>query len=202
MVGVQGLQMVDESEYLSVIIQTSFQWNSIVHPKLKHVLRDCISVGLTNADVEGVSYDEIGLPQDRYLQYRSIEDNTKQKSPHSKRVAISNGQIQIIPDRPNIPRPIARPRKSKSPIRFSEATTSQAASFLTPEIYPKPPAIEHSIDLYIPEENPFMAINKMFRSHTTDTQVSEEWQFANKRFVRGGKWPPKTKFCTSSSQSK
>ena len=35
MVGVQGLQMVDESEYLSVIIRTSFQLTNTVHPKLK-----------------------------------------------------------------------------------------------------------------------------------------------------------------------
>ena len=30
----------------------------------------------------------------------------------------------------------------------------------------------------------------------------EEWQFANHHFVKGGKWPPKTKFSTTSSQSR
>ena len=65
MVGVQGLQMVDESEYLSIIIHTSFQLTNTVHPKLKQlVLRDCVSVGLNNAQVEEVSYDSIGLPND------------------------------------------------------------------------------------------------------------------------------------------
>lgn len=35
MVGVQGLHMVDSSEFLSVMIQMSFQLTNTVHPKLK-----------------------------------------------------------------------------------------------------------------------------------------------------------------------
>ena len=35
MVEIQGLQMIEDSEYLSVLIQTSFQLKNIVHPKLK-----------------------------------------------------------------------------------------------------------------------------------------------------------------------
>lgn len=56
--------------------------------------------------------------------------------------------------------------------------------------------------LYIPEEKPFLAVNKMFRTHVKTYSPMEEYQYANKRFVRGGKWPPKTKFCVSSSLSK
>ena len=78
MVGVQGLQMVDNSEYLSVIVQTSFQLTNTIHPKLKQpVLRDCVIVGLTNANVEGVNYDDIGLPSDWYFQYKAIENEPK-----------------------------------------------------------------------------------------------------------------------------
>ena len=35
LIGVQGLSMVDHNEYLSVIVQTSFQLTNMVHPKLK-----------------------------------------------------------------------------------------------------------------------------------------------------------------------
>ena len=35
LVGVQGLEMVQDSEYLSVLIQTSFQLTNTVHPKLR-----------------------------------------------------------------------------------------------------------------------------------------------------------------------
>lgn len=30
----------------------------------------------------------------------------------------------------------------------------------------------------------------------------EEWEYANRWFVKGGKWPPQTKFCTTSSSSR
>lgn len=56
--------------------------------------------------------------------------------------------------------------------------------------------------LYIPKEKPFLAVNKMFRTYVHNYPPMEEYQYANKRFVRGGKWPPKTKFCISSSMSK
>jgi len=60
--------MVNDSEFLSVLVQTSFQLTNIVHPKLRQpVFRDCVSVGLNNAQVEGVSYDSIGLPNDWYF---------------------------------------------------------------------------------------------------------------------------------------
>lgn len=61
--GVQGLQMAEESEYLSLIGQASFQLTNTAHPKLKQpVLKDCVTVGLTNAQVEGVLYDQEELP--------------------------------------------------------------------------------------------------------------------------------------------
>lgn len=63
MVGVQGLQMVDSSEFLSTMIQMSFKLTNTIHLKLKQlVLRDCVLVGLNNAQVEWVSYDSIGIP--------------------------------------------------------------------------------------------------------------------------------------------
>ena len=50
MVGVQGLQMEEDSDSLSVLVQTSFQLTNTTHPKLKKpVLRDCVTVGLSNA---------------------------------------------------------------------------------------------------------------------------------------------------------
>ena len=42
----------------------------------------------------------------------------------------------------------------------------------------------------------------MFRTHVNTFPPVEEFQFANRRFVKGGKWPPKTKFCVSSSQTR
>lgn len=30
----------------------------------------------------------------------------------------------------------------------------------------------------------------------------EEWKYVNRRFFKGEKWPPKNKFCTTSSSSK
>ena len=57
-----------------------------------------------------------------------------------------------------------------------------------------------STELYIPESKPFLPVNKMHR--LSNFPAIEEWQYANRRFVKGGKWPPKTKFCTTSSSSK
>lgn len=42
----------------------------------------------------------------------------------------------------------------------------------------------------------------MHRVSYVSAQPQEEWTYANHRFVKGGKWPPKTKFCTTSSMSK
>ena len=62
LVGVQGVSMVEDSEYLSIISQASFQLTNTVHPKLKQpVLRDCVTVGISNAQVEGVLYDSTEL---------------------------------------------------------------------------------------------------------------------------------------------
>lgn len=38
----------------------------------------------------------------------------------------------------------------------------------------------------------------MFRISNSKIPPIEEFQFANCRYVKGGKWPPKTKFCTTS----
>ena len=63
LIGVQGLSMVDDSEFLSVIVQTSFQLTNTVHPKLKQpVLKDCITVGIGNAQIEGVHYEKNPYP--------------------------------------------------------------------------------------------------------------------------------------------
>ena len=56
--------------------------------------------------------------------------------------------------------------------------------------------------MYIPESKPFLAVNKMHRISSTHFSPIEEWKYANHRFVKGGKWPPKTKFSTTSSMSK
>jgi len=67
--------MVEDSEYLSVLVQTSFQLTNTVHPKLKQlVLKDCVTVGVSNAQVEGVHYDKEALPSDWYIQYKLLVD--------------------------------------------------------------------------------------------------------------------------------
>ena len=69
------------------------------------------------------------------------------------------------------------------------------------EVFQYEPVLD-SNELYIPESKPFLAVNKMHHiSHVSFTPV-EEWQYANRRYVKGGKWPPKTKFCTTSSMSR
>ena len=35
MVGVQGLQIIEDNDYLDVLVQTSFQLTNTAHPKLK-----------------------------------------------------------------------------------------------------------------------------------------------------------------------
>ena len=69
------------------------------------------------------------------------------------------------------------------------------------EVFQSEPVLD-SNELYIPESKPFLAVNKMHRiSHVPFAPV-EEWQYVNHCFVKGGKWPPKTKYCTTSSMSK
>lgn len=107
--GVQGLAMAEDSEYLSVIGQASFQLTNTAHPKLKQpVLKGCVTVGLSNAQVEGVLYDPFELPGNWYFQHKSITDDKKTES-KLKRVSIDNGQVKLIPVKPKVPRPITRP---------------------------------------------------------------------------------------------
>lgn len=62
LIGVQGLEMEEDSGYLSVIVQTSFQLTNTIHTKLRQpVLKDCVVVGVSNAHVEGVHYDKQAL---------------------------------------------------------------------------------------------------------------------------------------------
>jgi hypothetical protein len=73
--------MIEDSEFVSLIIQTSFQLNNIVHPKLRQpVLRDCVTTGISNAEAAGVSYEDVGLPSDWYFQYKSIESDKKKNN--------------------------------------------------------------------------------------------------------------------------
>ena len=81
MTGVQGLSLIDNSEYLYIIIQTSFQMTNTIHPKLKQpVLKDCVTVGLSNAEVEGAVFSPKEIPNDWYFQYKSLEDIKKPES--------------------------------------------------------------------------------------------------------------------------
>ena len=114
--GVQGLTMAEESEYLSVIGQASFQLTNTAHPKLKQpVLKDCVTVGMSNAQVEGVLYDPTELPNNWYFQYKSIAEARKPLSP-MKRVTIDNGHVKIMPKRPVIPKPISKPKRYVFPM--------------------------------------------------------------------------------------
>ena len=66
------------------------------------------------------------------------------------------------------------------------------------EVYQSEPVLA-SNELYIPESKPFLAIYKMHRISLVPFSRVEEWQYANRHFVKGGKWPPKKFFCTTSS---
>nr|AXB54821.1 polyprotein [Pinus nigra virus 1] len=207
LIGVQGLSMADESEFLSVIVQTSFQLTNTVHPKLKQpVLKDCVTVGIGNAQIEGVHYDKETLPDHWYIQYKSLaSDNATSKV---KRLALEDGGVKIIPNQsihPRIPKPIVLPEKHVLPIEST--VQSGRKSFYKQLSIPEEPSTSSGTprsenQLYIPEEKPFLAVNKMFRTHVHNYPPMEEYQFFNRRFVKGGKWPPKTKFCVSSSMSK
>jgi len=203
--GVQGLSMTEESEYLSVIGQASFQLTNTAHPKLKQpVLKDCVTVGLSNAQVEGVLYDQTELPGNWYFQYKSIADEKKPEL-KVKRVAIDNGQVKLIPPRPKIPRPVTKPKRCIFPI--APADVQSSSNYFSPiqevsreEVSQDEPQLS-STELYIPESKPFLpTVNKMHR--IGQFPPMEEWQYANRRFVKGGKWPPRTKFCTTSSPSR
>lgn len=197
--------MVDDNEFLSVIVQTSFQLTNIVHPKLKQwVLKDCVTVGVGNAQIEGVYYDKESLPSDWYVQYKSLAaDNANSMI---KRMSVADGCVKIIhnPNQPRIPRPIVLPEKHVFPVAdpihnsgrryfYKQVSIPKEVSTCTPR---------SDNQLYIAEEKPFFAVNKMIRTYVHTYPLVEEFQFANKRFVKGGKWPPKTKFCVSSSQTR
>jgi len=76
LIGVQSLQMIEDSEYLSTLAQDYFQLSNTAHPKLKQtVLKDCVTIGISNAQVEGVLYDQTELPSNWYFQYKSTADD-------------------------------------------------------------------------------------------------------------------------------
>lgn len=200
--GVQGLTMAEESEYLSVIGQASFQLTNTAHPKLKQpVLKDCVTVGMSNAQVEGVLYDPTELPDNWYFQYKSVVGN-KQPSSKLKRVTIDNGQVKLIHPKPVVPKPVSKPKRYVYPMIPHEVPSSSQMPAVPEEEESLGEPVLSPNELYIPEYKPFLpSVNKMYRSRPTFVPV-EEWQYANHRFVRGGKWPPKTKFCTTSSSSR
>ena len=203
MTGVQGLQLAEDSEYLSVLVQTSFQLTNTAHPKLKQpVLKDCVTVGLSNAQVEGVLYDPTELPNNWYFQYKSIMDDKKPEA-KLKRILISDGRVKLIPPKPVVPRPLVKPKRYVVPLSQEESSSSQRVDLPPIEeiAFPATPVVAPN-ELYIPESKPFLAVQKMHRVSYVSYSPVEEWQHANKRFVKGGKWPPKTKFCTTSSMSK
>lgn len=124
MTGVQGLSLINDSEYLSIIIQTSFQLTNTVHPKLKQpVLKDCVTVGMTNAQVEGVVYSPEDILNEWYFQYKSLEDLKKPESKF-KRIVISDGRVKLIPPRPQIERPIVKPKRHVYPVQHQEESSS------------------------------------------------------------------------------
>jgi len=180
LIGVQGLSMVDDSEFLSVIVQTSFQLTNTVHPKLKQrVLKDCVTVGVGNAQIESVHYEKESLPNDWYIQYKSLaSDNANSKI---KRMALTDGGVKIIPNpnHPRIPKPIVLTEKHVLPVEHSiqSGRISFYRQLTIPEEQPSTststPRSENQ--LYIPEEKPFFAVNKMFRTHVNTCPPIEEY---------------------------
>lgn len=152
-----------------------------------------MSVGLNNAQVEGVSYDSIGLPNNWYFQYKSLADEKKPGSLR-RRASLQEGKIRILQEKPSILRPIIHPRKYALPVSESTESPAQTASTSSQPML-------SSNELYIPKVNHFLVVNKMFRISNSQIALVEEWQYANRHFVKGGKWPPKIKFCTTSSSS-
>lgn len=91
-----------------------------------------------------------------------------------------------MPDSSAIPKPIFRPKGYVLPIDNEQAPTSNKKSFTkTVHNHPVLESTEsiQSHQLYIPKEKPFFAVNKMFRTSTSQ-------------------FPPTEEFSTSSSQSK
>jgi len=89
--------MIEDNEYLSTLVQASFQLTNTAQPKLKQpVLKDCVTVGLSHAEVEGVLYDLAELPSNWYFKYKSIANDRNPES-KLKRISIDNGQVNFIP---------------------------------------------------------------------------------------------------------
>ena len=88
------------------------------------------------------------------------------------------------------------------PINQSVSSSSNRVN-ISPisEVFSSEPEIG-SNELYIPENKPFLPVQKMHRISHISAKPQEECKYATHRFVKGGKWPPKTKFCTTSSMSK
>ena len=137
-------------------------------------MKDCVTVGLSNAQVEGVLYDPTELPNNWYFEYKSILDDKKPEN-KLKRVSLSNGQVKLIPKKPEIPRPIVRPHHYVVPV-FANDTSSSNRVDLPPieEVFPSEPVFS-STELYIPESKPFLAVNKMYRISSTPFSPVEEW---------------------------
>jgi hypothetical protein len=184
--------MIEDSEFVSLIIQTSFQLNNTVHPKLRQpVLRDCVTTGISNAEAAGVSYEDVGLPSDWYFQYTSIKSDKKEKQP--KRIVASDGQVRVIPPKPEGPIPfIIKQHKLAFPkaVKPSELAESTQTEGTIENVFP-------SSSVIVSGEKPFMA--KAFRHFQATREVEETWTFNNKRFHRGGRWPPRSTYCTTSS---
>lgn len=100
-----------------------------------------------------------------------------------------------------IPRHVIRPCRYVIPVLSTEASSSRKFD-LPPveEVHFSEPQLS-STELYIPESKPSLAINKMHHIYHTQYPLVDEWQYANHRFVKCGKWPPKTKLCTTSFMS-
>ena len=121
-----------------------------------------------------------------------------------KRLALEEGGVKIIPNQsifPRIPKPIVLPEKHvlpfESPVQSGRKSFYRNLSILEEQLSTSTSTPRSEKQFYIPEEKPFLAVNKMFRTHVHTFPPMEEYKYANKTFVRGGKWPPKTKFCSS-----
>lgn len=108
---------------------------------------------------------------------------------------MQDGKILILQEKPYVQRPIIHLKKYALPISDLTQSSSQIASTSSQPVL-------SSNEFYIPEVKPFIAVNKMFRISNSLIAPVEEWQLANRCFVKGGKWPPKTKFFNTSSSSK
>lgn len=88
-----------------------------------------------------------------------------------------------MPEKPSIPRPIVHPRRFSLPIpSFDESSSSQAIERNIESITSQPEFSPN--ELYIPEAKPLLAVNKMFCISTSQFSPVEEWQYANRCFVK------------------